>query len=70
MFNLGEAREGIQVIENNDLIKKFQIDIQQISPVSAIDYFMTIFKNNIVDISVEEISLESIIAQWYSDEKK
>jgi ABC-2 type transport system ATP-binding protein len=68
--NLGKIKEGIQVIEENGLVKKFQIDIQQISPISAIDYFMTIFKNNIIDISVEEISLESIIAQWYSGEKK
>jgi len=67
--NLREVKEGIQVIEDNDLIKKFQIDIQEIAPISAIDYFMTIFKNNIVDISVEEVSLESIIAQWYSGEK-
>ena len=70
LYNLQEVKEGIQVIEDNDLIKKFQIDIQQISPISAIDYFMTIFKNNIIDISVEEISLESIISQWYSGEKK
>jgi len=69
-YNLGKVKEGIQVIEENDLIKKFQIDIQQISPISAIDYFMNIFKDNIVDISVEEISLESIIAQWYTGENK
>lgn len=69
-YNLDGVKEGIQVIENNDLIKKFQIDIQQISPISAMDHFMMIFKNNIVDISVEEVSLESIIAQWYSGEKR
>lgn len=68
--SLREAKEGIQIIENKDFIKKFQIDIQLISPVSAIEYFMMIFKNNIIDISVEEISLESIIAQRYSDDKK
>lgn len=69
-YNLSEVKEGIQVIENNDFIKKFQIDVQQISPISAIDYFMTVFRNNIVDISVEEVSLESIVSQWYSGEKK
>lgn len=67
--NLVEIKEGIQLIDDNGLLKKFQIDIDQISPISAIDYFMTIFKDNIVDISVEEISLESIIAQWYSGKK-
>jgi len=68
--NLGEVKEGMQVVEDNGLIKKFQIDIQKIPPISAIDYFMKIFKNNIVDISIEEVSLESIIAQWYSGEKR
>lgn len=69
-YKLSEVKEGIQVIEDNGLIKKLQIDIQQISTITAIEYFMTIFKNNIVDISVEEVSLESIISQWYSGEKK
>lgn len=68
--NLGEIKNGIQVIQDSDLIKRFQIDAQQISPISAIDYFMMLFKNNIVDISVEEVSLESIIAQWYSGENR
>lgn len=68
--NLGDVQEGVQVVEDNDLIKKFQIDVEQISPISAIDSFMRIFKNNIVDISVEEVSLESIISEWYAGEKR
>lgn len=68
--DLGDSKEGIKVIEDNHLTKKFQIDIQTISPISAIDYFMKAYKNNIIDISVEEISLESIITQWYKGEQR
>ncbi len=68
--NSMEVRKGIQIIEDDHFIKKFQIDIQQISSISAIDYLMTIYKNNIFDISVEEISLESIISQWYTGEQR
>lgn len=60
---------GIEIICDNHLIKKFQIDIQKISMISAIDYFMSIYKDYILDISVEEISLESIISQWYKREE-
>jgi len=60
--------QGIQVIEDNHLTKKFQIDIGQLSIISAIDQFMGAFRENILDISVEAISLESIITQWYTRE--
>jgi hypothetical protein len=30
---------------------------------------MTSYKDNILDISVEEISLESIVTQWYTREE-
>lgn len=61
-----QSIEGIQVIEDNQYIKKFQIDTRDISTISAIDYLMATYKNNILDISVEEITLESIISQWYT----
>ncbi len=66
----GVELSGIQVIEDNHLIKKFQIDIQTISPTSAINHFMEVYKDNILDISVEEVSLESIIGQWYTGKKE
>ncbi len=62
-------KEGIQILEDKKLIKKFQIDILKITPTTAIDYFMGAYKDNILDISVEEISLESIISQWYTQEQ-
>jgi len=65
-YSFRELKEGMQIIENNELVKKFQVDIQRISPVDAIEFFMKAFKDKIVDISVEEIDLESIVAQWYS----
>lgn len=60
--------QGIQVIEDNHFTKKFQIDIGQLSITSAIDQFMGAFRENILDIAVEAISLESIITQWYTRE--
>lgn len=65
LSNFNESPKGIKIIEDRSLIKKFQIDTQQISPVVAIGYLMQTYKDNILDISVEEVSLESIIAQWY-----
>lgn len=65
-----EGKPGIQMIEDNHLVKKYQINIQKITPILAIAHFMEVYKNNILDISVEEINLESIITQWYSGEKK
>lgn len=62
-------KHGIEIIDDGHLTKKFQIDIQKISPTSAIDHFMTSYKDSILDISVEEISLESIISQWYTHEQ-
>lgn len=56
------------MIDDNHLTKKFQIDIKKISIISAIDRFISAYKDNILDISVEEISLESIITQWYTRE--
>lgn len=58
---------GIHMIEDNHLVKKYQIDTQKIAIVLAINYFMELYKSNILDISVEEIHLESIIAQWYTE---
>ena len=60
--------QGIESIEDNDFTKKFQIDIQKLSITSAIDQFMKAFRESIIDISVEDISLESIITQWYTRE--
>lgn len=65
-----ETKPGIQVIEDNRLVKKYQIDIQIIKPILAIAHFMEVYKDQILDISVEEVPLESIIAQWYTGEKK
>jgi ABC-2 type transport system ATP-binding protein len=66
----GEAsKHGIEMIYDDHPIKKFQIDIKKISPMLAIDHFITFYKDNILDISVEEISLESIITQWYTREE-
>lgn len=61
-----DVASGIVVIEDNHLTKKFQINLQKISPTSAIEHLMSFYKDNIIDISVEEISLESIITQWYT----
>ncbi|MGA8165408.1 MAG: ATP-binding cassette domain-containing protein [Waddliaceae bacterium] len=58
---------GIQMLEDNHLVKKYQMDTQTISPVLAINYFMEVYKDNILDISVEDINLESIITQWYTE---
>lgn len=63
-----QLSQGIHLIEDNHLRKKFQIDIQKFSITSAIDQFMEAFRENIIDISVEEVSLESIITQWYTRE--
>jgi len=63
-----ELANGIEMIDDNHLTKKFQIDIKKISITSAIDRFISAYKDNILDISVEEISLESIITQWYTRE--
>ena len=63
------SRHGIKMVYDNHPIKKFQIDIKEISPTTAIDHFITSYQDNILDISVEEISLESIVAQWYSQEE-
>ncbi len=63
-------KEGIELIEDGQLVKKLQIDTQKISPIGAIDYFMGVFKDNIIDISVEEINLESILTQWYKGENE
>jgi ABC-2 type transport system ATP-binding protein len=68
--NLIDIEEGIEVVEDNYPIKKFQIDIQKISPIKAISHLMTMFKNDIIDISIEKISLESIVAKWYFNEYK
>ena len=70
MQNGALGKPGIQVIEDNHLTKKFQIDIQTISPTAAIDHFMSVYKDNILDISVGEVSLESIIAQWYTGKRE
>lgn len=59
---------GIQMIDNSHLTKKFQIDIKKISITSAIDHFMSLYKDNILDFAVEEVNLESIISQWYTRE--
>lgn len=64
-----KGKVGIQLTEDNHLVKRFQIDIQKITPISAISHFMEVYKDNIIDISVEEIPLESIITQWYTGEK-
>lgn len=63
------SKFGIEMIDDNHLTKKIQIDIKKISITSAIDYFSSLYKDNILDISVEEISLESIITQWYTCEE-
>jgi ABC-2 type transport system ATP-binding protein len=60
--------EGIRVTEDNNIIKKFQIDIDRLSITSAIDQFLGAYREHILDISVEEINLESIITQWYTRE--
>lgn len=60
---------GIEINGNSNLIKKFQIDIKQIPIISAIEHCISHYKDNILDISVEEISLESIVAQWYTLKK-
>lgn len=56
-----KSPSGIHVIEDSHLVKKYQIDIQKITPILAITHFMEVYKDNILDISVEEINLESII---------
>jgi ABC-2 type transport system ATP-binding protein len=61
--------QEIKTLDNLPLIKKFQIDIRKISSTTAIDRFMNHYKDNILDISVEEIGLESIITQWYEEGK-
>lgn len=58
--------QGIQLVEDSHLIKKFQIDIKQQVIISAIDQFLGVYKEDILDISIEEISLESIITQLYT----
>jgi ABC-2 type transport system ATP-binding protein len=65
-----QVKSGIQMIEDSHLVKKYQIDIQKITPVLAIAHFMEVYKDNILDISVEEANLESIITQWYTGERK
>lgn len=64
-----EFEKGIKIIEDAPLIKKFQIDIQEISSISAIDEFMKNYKSNILDISVEEVNMESIVTQWYTGQQ-
>ncbi len=66
----GVELSGIKIIEDKHLVKKFQIDIQTITPTSAIDHFMKVYKDNILDIAVEEVSMESIIGQWYKGERE
>lgn len=62
-----EFEKGIKIIEDTSLIKKFQIDILETSTMSAIDGFMKNYKGNILDISVGEVNMESIVTQWYAD---
>lgn len=61
---------GVKVIEDHQLVKKYQIDTKKVAPVSAVNHFIEVYRDNILDISVEEISLESIISQWYVGEKQ
>ena len=61
-----DSREGIVRVEDHDLTKKFQVDLQKISITSAIDYLMSHYKDEIIDIAVQEVALESIITQWYT----
>ncbi len=65
---LGNVLTGheIKMIEDNHLTKTFQIDTKEISIIEAIDQLMRQFKDTILDISVEEMSLESLITQWYT----
>lgn len=65
--NEAVVKNGIQIIEDNHITKKFQIDIQILSPTFAIEHFMKIYQGHILDIAVEEVSLESIIAEWYTN---
>ena len=61
---------GIEITDDFFLIKKFQIDTKKVSPPEAITFFMNFYKNNIVDITIEEPALDSIIAHWYTDTGK
>ncbi len=59
------STSGITLVEDHPFTKRFQIDIKTISTTSAIDHLVSFYKDSILDISISEIELESMIAQWY-----
>ena len=59
-------KNGIKLVESTPFIYKFQIDVPVISGIEAIEHLIAKFKNNIQDISVEGISMESIVSHWYA----